>query len=105
MYNRYVLCATDPWHRPDDEPVLALYRPLFTTSFMLDDFIAENQAFGADRVVLSSASSKTAHALAFLLAARGGLKVVGLTSRRNADFVGGLGCYRSVVSYDDIEMR
>ena len=44
-----------------------LLRPLFMTAFLLDDLIADNDCFGARTVVLSSASSKTALSLAFLL--------------------------------------
>ena len=54
-------------------------------------------------VMLSSASSKTAFGLAHLLhAQRNGIKVIGLTSAANADFVRSLGCYDEVVTYDDV---
>jgi hypothetical protein len=53
-------------------------------------------------VILSSASSKTAFGLAFLLAQRKQVEVVGLTSKSNADFVGKLGCYDRVATYDQI---
>ena len=44
-----------------------LLRPLFLTSFLIDDFLADNHFFGARRVVFSSASSKTAYGTAFML--------------------------------------
>jgi Protein of unknown function (DUF2855) len=50
-------------------------------------------------VLLSSASSKTASAIAFLLASRGSA-VIGLTSPRNEPFVRGLGVYDEVAAYD-----
>ena len=53
--------------------------------------------------VLSSASSKTASGLAFLLSQREGIEVVGLTSSRSADFVRGLGVYDHVVAYDQLD--
>ena len=65
----------------------ALLRPLFMLSFLVDDFLAENEIFGAERVMLSSASSKTAFGLAHLLHARDGIKVIGLTSASNVAFV------------------
>ena len=43
-----------------------LLRPLFFTSWLIDDFLTDSGLFGASTVVLSSASSKTASALAFL---------------------------------------
>ena len=56
-------------------------------------------------MLITSASSKTAQALASQLANRkkvGGLslKLVGLTSTKNADFVKGLGWYDETMSYD-----
>jgi hypothetical protein len=80
-----------------------LYRPLFTTSFVLDDYFADNEFFGADTVILGSASSKTAFGLAFLLHRRGGKKVIGLTSRSNKGFVESLGIYDEVLCYDEVE--
>ena len=55
------------------------------------------------RSSISSASSKTAIAAAFLLAQRDGVEPIGLTSARSAGFVAELGIYGSVVAYDDIE--
>mgnify|MGYP000898614125 CR=1 FL=1 len=102
IYNQYVRCSTDSMYRQDREAELAILRPLFATSFLLDDFLADNQNFGAVRILLSSASSKTAYGTAACLAARGGVEVVGLTSRSNAAFVDALGCYSRVVTYDEL---
>ena len=62
--------------------------PLFVTSFLIDDFLADEGFFGADVAILSSASSKTALALAFLLGRRE-VEVVGLTSPGRVGFVEG----------------
>lgn len=106
IYNHYELCAGDPGYRSDGEPLIALLRPLFTTSFLIDDFLADNAFFGARTIVVSSASSKTAYGLAFCLAERRGQpgkpSVVGLTSAKNLEFTRGLGCYDQVVAYDDL---
>ncbi len=99
IYNQYTRSSADPVHTREREPRVALFRPLFTTSFLLDDFLAEEADFGARQVVLSSASSKTALGLAFLRRARGGVEMIGLTSPRNADFVRGTGYYDRVVDY------
>ncbi|MGI8754263.1 MAG: DUF2855 family protein [Acidimicrobiales bacterium] len=102
-YNGYTRCATDPVYDPDTEALQMLFRPLFMTDFVLDDWLADNDTFGAEVAVLSSASSKTAFGLAHLLARRaGGPEVVGLTSAGNVDFVDGLGVYDQVLTYDDI---
>ena len=67
IYNRYQHTAPES---ADVEGVRALLRPLFTTAFLIDDFVAANDAFGATTLLLSSASSKTAFATAFCLAQR-----------------------------------
>jgi hypothetical protein len=104
IYNRYVRCSTDPGYVAAYEDHQALLRPLFSTSFMLDDFLTENRFFGADTAILSSASSKTAYGTAFCLSRRAGAaRTVGLTSAANLDFVRSLGCYDDVLTYDDID--
>jgi hypothetical protein len=80
-----------------------LLRPLFFTSFLIDDQLADEELTGRGPIVMSSASSKTAIAAAFLLAQRDGVELVGLTSARSADFVAGLGIYDRTVSYDAID--
>jgi hypothetical protein len=79
-----------------------LVQPLFVTSFLIDDFLAESGFFGARTVVLSSASSKTSFALAHQLAKREGIEVIGLTSPRNTGFVNALGCYDRTLIYGDL---
>lgn len=104
VYNHYVRAAADPGYDASLEAEQLLLRPLFLTSFVLDDFVASADAFHARWVVLSSASSKTAMGLAHLLSRRDGRRfaVVGLTSAGNAPFVAGLGSYDRVVTYDDL---
>ena len=63
----------------------------------------DSDLFGAGTVVLSSASSKTASALAFLLSRREGIDVVGLTSTRSAEFARALGVYDHVLAYDELD--
>lgn len=104
IYNQYVRCSADPDYSPDREAQQALLRPLFATSFLIDDFLADNGFFGARTVILSSASSKTAYGTAFCLAQRRGtadaVRVIGLTSPANLTFTRSLGCYDAVSSYD-----
>ncbi|MBR0740103.1 DUF2855 family protein [Bradyrhizobium liaoningense] len=103
VYNLYSRVTGDPAFAGHQGDLQALLRPLFMLSFMVDDFLAENDDFGAGRVLLSSASSKTAFGLAHLLHKRG-RKVVGLTSAGNSGFVSSLGCYDEVVSYDRVTL-
>ena len=104
VYNRYVRCSTDPGYVQTREAEQALLRPLFTTSFLIDDFLADNQFFGAGSVILSSASSKTAYGTASMLSRRRGAdaqtpRIIGLTSPANLEFTRGLGCYDLVLPY------
>jgi hypothetical protein len=102
VYNHYTRCSTDPLYNPAHEAQQMLLRPLFTTSFVIDDFLADNAFFGARTVVLSSASSKTAYGTAFMLHQRPGITVVGLTSPTSRAFVQSLGCYHRVATYEEI---
>ena len=84
VYNAYTRVSGDPAFAGKQGDYQALLRPLFMLSFLVDDFLAENEFYGAKSVMLSSASSKTAFGLAHLLHARGnGIKVIGLTSAGN----------------------
>ena len=67
VYNAYARVSGDPAFAGKQGDYQALLRPLFMLSFLVDDFLAENEFFGARSVLLSSASSKTAFGLAHLL--------------------------------------
>jgi hypothetical protein len=101
-YQGYRDVETDPVYSADLEAEHILFFPLFFTSFLIDDFLADERFFGADTIVISSASSKTAIIAAYLLARREGLDVVGLTSASNRAFVEGLDVYDSVYAYDEV---
>lgn len=80
-----------------------LLRGLFVTSFLAEDFLFDNGMFGAGQIVVSSASSKTAIALAHCIRARGNTHCIALTSPANVDFVGTVNLYDETAVYDDIE--
>jgi len=104
VYNQYIRCSADPTYTPAREPHQALLKPLFTTSFLIDDFLADQDFFGARNIVLSSASSKTAYGTAFCLALRRpSVHVIGATSASNLAFTQSLGCYDQVLPYDALE--
>lgn len=104
-YNQYNKVTPELGFLPAYENHSMLYRPLFATSFLIDDWLAENDFFGSQTLVLSSASSKTAFGLAHQVALRSeeDYKIVGLTSPSNVKFVESLGCYDEVVTYDNIK--
>jgi Protein of unknown function (DUF2855) len=101
-YNVYALTTGDPAYRVEQEDLLILYRPLYFTSFMLADYLADNEYFGATSLVFSSASSKTAYGTAFELHGRGP-RLIGVTSAGNVEFTAGLGCYDAVLTYSTVD--
>ncbi|PCJ66978.1 MAG: hypothetical protein COA73_00585 [Candidatus Hydrogenedentota bacterium] len=103
-YNQYLKVAPEYGIIPEYEDHSMLYRPLFATSFLIDDWLAAADFYDAKTLILSSASSKTSFGLAHQTALRGkeGFKIIGLTSPGNVAFVEGLGCYDQAITYDDI---
>jgi len=108
IYNYYTNTKADPIHSKDTEDVQSLMRPLFTTSFLIDDQFADNDFYGSKQIILTSASSKTALSLAQLIKKRKDkdgidVKIIGLTSERNVGFVKSTNYYDQVNRYEDIE--
>ncbi|WP_086930482.1 DUF2855 family protein [Agarilytica rhodophyticola] len=114
VYDNYLYCAADPGYREDREPWQLNYRPLFMTSFVLDDFVreglceAQQNSSDVRQVILTSASSKTAYGAAHLLLKHKaesdlGYQVIGLTSPANKEFTSSLGCYDKVFAYDEVD--
>jgi hypothetical protein len=102
-YQRYLTTADDPFYRAETEEMQMLLRPLFFTSFLIDDALADDGLTDRGPILVSSASSKTAIGAAFLLAQRDGAEIVGLTSPRSAEFVAGLDIYDRTLTYDEID--
>ena len=102
-YQGYLFTGSDPFYRPGTEDIQMLLRPLFFTSFLIDDQLDDEGLTVRGPIVISSASSKTAIAAAYLLAQREGVEMVGLTSSRSTAFVEGLGIYGRTVAYDAID--
>jgi hypothetical protein len=102
-YQRYLATEADPFYRAGTEEMQMLLRPLFFTSFLIDDELADEGLATRGPIVISSASSKTAIAAAFLLGQRPDVELVGLTSPRSTEFVERLGIYGRSVTYDAID--
>jgi hypothetical protein len=100
VYNQYARMTEALGFHPRYDNHQMIYRPLFTTSFVLDDYFGDNDCFGARQIVLASASSKTAFGTAFMLRDRP-QKIIGLTSQANRAFVERLGLYDQVMTYDE----
>lgn len=92
-YNRYLPAIGTIREREDR----MLFRPLVTLGWALARWLREQGWFGARRVVVTSASSKTA--LGFAMQAADGPPLVGLTG--NTGFVEGTTLYSSVSGYEE----
>lgn len=101
VYNRYT-----PVRAGDaaEDHMRALLQPLLATSYLLFDWLMDNDCFGAEQIIIGSASSKTGLGLCKYLAEPQdrSYKIIGLTSERNRAFVEGLGACDQVLTYDGI---
>jgi hypothetical protein len=104
VYNSYTRLAADPEHDPAREAERMIFGPLFRTGFLIEYFLRGQDWFGAEQLVVTSASSKTAMGLASVARQSSpGIRRLGLTSRGNVGFVEASGLYDEVVAYDDLE--
>lgn len=99
-YNRYQRVGDIA--DPVAEALQMVLYPLFVTSFLIADAIVDEPSGAGARVVVSSASSKTAIALAHA-ARHEALEIIGLTSPRHRRAVEELAIYDAVWSYDEID--
>ena len=104
LYNNYQRTSGDPAALTAMEDERCVLFPLFSTSYVLYDYLVDNAFFGAEQVLVGSASSKTGLGLTNLLSRQGDGRpqVVGLTSPGNVGFVEGLGTCDEVLTYDAI---
>jgi hypothetical protein len=100
VYNVYAWAPPRAPGPPGDDDALVVLRPVFWLSFTLDDYLAQ-RARPDQRVIVTSASSKAAVGLGYLLARRG-VPVTGLTSARRVVWAEGLEVYDQVLGYDQI---
>ena len=101
VYNRYTPITSGG---AEHDHLRALLQPLLATSWLLSDWLADNDYFGATQIIIGSASSKTGLGLCKYLAERDGraYRIIGLTSEGNRAFVEELNACDHVLSYDEI---
>ncbi len=87
----------------DDENRHELLRGLFLTGFLIEQFFAPQKYFGATQAIVLSASSKTALGYATCAREGGAVRLVGVTSATNRDFVEAVGLYDQVVTYGELD--
>ena len=103
FYNQYTRATPEFGFARGHDDANAVMRPLFGTGWLIADQLEQADWYGAETIVLASASSKTAFATAFQLAGRDEHPaLIGLTSPANRAFSEGLGCYDRVLTYDEV---
>jgi hypothetical protein len=103
IYNQYARLAADPEHNPANEAERMIFGPLFKTGFLIESMMRRESWFGAEALICTSASSKTAMATASVARDKSPqIKRIGLTSAGNVDFVRSGDFYDLVLSYDQI---
>ncbi|MDJ0654491.1 MAG: DUF2855 family protein [Xanthomonadales bacterium] len=102
VYARLDRASANPFYDLNREDHDSLLRGLFTTSWLVEDFLAVNDSFGASACLITSASSKTAIALGHCVQQNETLTGIGITSPGNVAFCQELGCYDQVLSYDQV---
>ncbi len=98
--------GTSPIRGSGEKPDLAMTSaPGASSGFILYELLKMHDFYGANSIVLTSASSKLSLATALLLrdARAGGAvqRVIGYTAGGNADFVAATGLYDEVIGYDE----
>lgn len=103
IYNQYSRLAADPEHDPAREAERMIFGPLFKTGFLIESMMRGEHWFGAEELICTSASSKTAMALASVARDHSPqVRRIGLTSPGNVEFVRSGGFYDAVLSYGQV---
>lgn len=101
VYNNYLRLSGDINYDDKLDNIRSLLFPLHITSFCICDALEDHAYFGAEQIIVISASSKTAIGLAQgLQDASSAPSIIGLTSQKNLEFVKNLNCYDEVITYD-----
>lgn len=102
-YNNYTRVNAEPNYNKSMDNLRMLLWPLHMTSFCLWDALKVKDWYGAEQVIVISASSKTSVGLGYALKGdEDAPKSIGITSDRNVDFVKGLDLYNNTITYDSI---
>ena len=103
VYNNYVRLSGDPDYDDATDNIRSLLFPLHITSFCLCDAMEDKSFYGANQILVISASSKTAIGVAQGLRESSNTPdVIGITSHKNLAFVEKLNCYDQIITYDDL---
>ncbi|NJM49780.1 MAG: DUF2855 family protein [Sphingomonadales bacterium] len=103
IYNQYSRLAADPEHDPAREDERMIFAPLFKTGWLIEYMFRSQDWFGAENLIMTSASSKTSMGLASCAAQSAPhIRRIGMTSPANVEFVTASGLYDDVIAYDNV---
>lgn len=104
IYNGYQRIEALHDYRATDHDYWPVFRPLFLTGWLIADQFEDDSDYGAEQILIASASSKTAIGLGYSLAQRQGSRpqTIGLTSKANVADLDAQHIYDRVIAYDDI---
>ncbi len=103
VYNQYNRVRGEGDVKAAEKDLWPVFRPLLVTGYMICDQFKEADYYGAEQILICSASSKTA-----LMTARcfdqfeKVPKLIGVTSAGNLEFVKSTGLYADVIPYDAV---
>ena len=103
VYDHYARVAALGDFVEADRDWWPVFRPLYLTGWLIADQFEDEGDYGAQAVIVASASSKTAIGFAHAMKRRGDRpRLVGLTSPRGRDFLADTGLYDELELYDDV---
>ncbi len=103
IYNQYQRVDAIPDYRREHHDYWPVFRPLFLTGWLIADQFDDEADYGAEAVLVASASSKTATGFAHAMRMRARRpQLIGLTAKANSRNLATLGLYDSVLAYEDI---
>ena len=103
VYDHYLRVAALGDFVEADRDWWPVFRPLYLTGWLIADQFEDEADYGAQAVIVASASSKTAIGFAHAMRQREQRpRLIGLTSPRGRDFLTDAGLYDELVLYDDV---
>ena len=104
VYNSYTRVHNEAGYSTDHDNARMLFFPLHMTSFCIWDSLQDKEWYGAEQIIILSASSKTSTGLGYALQADDNAPhIIGVTSQRNLSAVEGFKIYDQCLSYDAID--
>lgn len=103
VYNQYNRVRGEGDVKAAEKDLWPVFRPLLVTGYMICDQFKEADYYGAEQILICSASSKTAMMTARCFDQFEDVpKLIGVTSPGNLEFVKSTGLYADVITYDAV---